>query len=189
MLEFFHWRDWDTLAYWVAAIATVFLVFIALKAKKEWTNEHILEKQQKLFESLIHIINWLNDLYAFAIDPKLYHGINWRNKNFMESHYDEKKEFIIAGCQGAFEGFNKVHLGTSTIYINIGTIKEIKEYVKELEKIFDDLKQESTETGELIKRNEDERPDYLKTTDFDKNSKLLEIINLLRKDLGLKELK
>lgn len=160
-------------------IITFFILITAISAKSSWEKEQKLKTYQKVFESLVNIINWLNDFYDFTIDEKLYSGQKAYELPFTGENYNDKKKFIIHGCKGAFSHFEKVGMAMNKLLISETTEEEIKTYCENLKKIFEDLQKSNG-------GNQDEkRPIELKiTTD---NLELQKIINSIRHDSGIKE--
>lgn len=183
------WLDWiNAIGSLLVGLGTIGLLIVGLLAKGEWFKEQNLKVLQQIFDSLAHLVNWLNDLYDFAIGPEHYHGQKSQEKEFIKWDYNTKKNFIINGCQNAIEEFKKVNFARYRVFIQNKTGKKLKEYLKELEDIFDMLKQENSQTGLLVRRLNKKRPACLERFDLDEADKLKEIINLLRTDLNLKEL-
>jgi len=76
-MKFLHFRDWDTLAYWITAIATGLLVFFAYKAIHSWRDELKLKRKAELAENLLMK---LDELYTFLAFNEIY-GKNYNDKD------------------------------------------------------------------------------------------------------------
>lgn len=166
-------------------IITFFILITAISAKNTWKQEQKLKIYQKVFESLVNIINWLNDFYDFTIDEKSYNGQKAYELPFTGKNYDDKKKFIIHGCKGAFSYFEKVGLAMNKLFIFNKTEEELKKYCAELKDIFEDLQQIDKKTKKVLKRNKKDKSPYLELESD--NNELEKIKTLIYKDLGIKD--
>lgn len=164
-------------------IITFFILVTAISAKNSWGKEYKLKIHQKIFESLVNIINWLNDFYDFTIDEKSYSGQKAYELPFTGRNYNDKKKFIIHGCKGAFSYFEKVSLAMNKFFIDKSTEEEFKKYCEELKKVFKDLQEIDTKAKKNITKEKPNRPSYLNLD----NEQLKGIINLIYKNLGIEE--
>lgn len=90
MLKYFYWKDWDTLAYYITATATILLAIFAFWGLRSWQKEFAYKKKHEVYFQLFSLMvdakrtaNSLKTATEEELSPKSFKTA-WND--FIETH-------------------------------------------------------------------------------------------------------